>query len=458
MGWKDRIFSKGGRRLFAGANFIVYTAVVIAMVVLVNWFVDRHNRRWDLTANQRYSLSAQTLKILKGLDRNVNIYVFDRERSLRERRDLLDNYGVATKRVSVQYVDLDRQPTLAKQFGVREYGTLVVAAGDRHFEAQSPTEEGVTNALVRVLKGQKTTYFTQGHGERDLDNSERSGYSKIKKQLENENHLVQTVVLMQKGQVPADCSLLVIAGPRNDCEQPEIDTLKKYVQGGGRVLVLLDPGTEFSNLTTMLADWNVTLHNDLVIDQNPIAQLFGAEPTMPIIMKYGSSPIVQPLARTATLFPFCRSVAVGKEYKPGASAESLAETSSDSFGVADFNPKTRQVSYRAGKDFKGPLSVAVAGTVAGEAERKTEGRFVVLGTSGIAANAFFEFQGNRDLLMNMVNWLSADEDLISIRPKPRESQQLNLNAKQMRSFLVFGVLGLPLLIVGLGVGVWWRRR
>jgi ABC-type uncharacterized transport system involved in gliding motility auxiliary subunit len=118
----------------------------------------------------------------------------------------------------------------------------------------------------------------------------------------------------------------------------------------------------------------------------------------------------------------------------------------------------RQVSYRAGKDFKGPLSVAVAGTVAGEAERKTEGRFVVLGTSGIAANAFFGFQGNRDLLMNTVNWLSADEDLISIRPKPRESQQLNLNAKQMRNLLVFGVLGLPLLIVGLGVGVWWRRR
>jgi ABC-type uncharacterized transport system involved in gliding motility auxiliary subunit len=196
----------------------------------------------------------------------------------------------------------------------------------------------------------------------------------------------------------------------------------------------------------------------LVIDQNPVAQIFGAEPTMPIIMKYGSSPIVQPLERTATLFPFSRSVAAGKEYKAGASAESLAETSTDSFGVANFNPQMKQVSYRAGKDFKGPLSVAVSGKVPGEGEKKTEGRFVTLGTSGIAANTFLGFQGNRDFLMNAVNWLSADEDLISVRPKPPESQQLNLNAKQMRNLLVFGVLGLPLLIVGLGVGVWWRRR
>ena len=458
MGWKDRIFSKSGRRLFAGANFVVYTAVVIALVVLVNWFVDRHNRRWDLTANQRYSLSAQTLKMLKGLDRDVSIYVFDRERSMRQRRDLLDNYAVATKRVTVQYVDPDRQPTLAKQFGVREYGTTVVAAGDRHFEAQAPTEEGVSNALLRVLKGQKTVYFVEGHGERDLESSERSGYAKIKKQLENENYQVRTVALLQKGQVPTDCSLLAIAGPHNDYEQPEIDLIKKYVQTGGRALFLLDPGIEFPNLAKLLADWNVTLQDDLVIDQNPVAQIFGAEPTMPIIMKYGSSPIVQPLERTATLFPFSRSVAVGKDYKAGASAESLAETSADSYGVANFNPQMKQISYRAGKDFKGPLSVAVSGKVPGEGEKKTEGRFVTLGTSGIAANTFLGFQGNRDFLMNSVNWLSADEDLISIRPKPPESQQLNLNAKQMRNLLLFGVLGLPLLIVGLGVGVWWRRR
>jgi ABC-type uncharacterized transport system involved in gliding motility auxiliary subunit len=458
MAWKDRILGRRGERFLEAVNLAVYTAVAVAIVVLANWFVDRHNRRWDLTPNQSYSLSPQTTKVLKELKNDLTIYVFDRESGFRGRRDLLDNYSALTPRVTVRYVDPDRQPSLAGQFGIRNYGTVVVAGGDRHFEAQSSTEEGVTNAIVRLLKGQKTVYFIQGHGERDVDSSDRAGYGRVKKQLESENRQVKTLVLLQKMEVPADCSLLVIAGPRNDFLAQEVETIKKYLTGGGRALFLLDPGVELTNLAKLLADCNVTLRNDLVIDENPVAQLVGASPSMPLILKYGSSPIVQPLARTATLFPLTRSFEVGKEYKAGVSAESLCETSPDSFGVADFDPKVREVRYRAGKDTKGPLSVAVAGTIAGEGEKKTEGRFVAVGTSMLAVNNYLPFEGNRDLFMNMVNWLSAEEDLISIRPKPPESQRLNMTAQQMRRVLYLGVFGLPILIIALGTSVWWRRR
>ena len=458
MAWKDRILGRRGERFLEAVNLAVYTAVAVAIVVLANWFVDRHNRRWDLTPNQSYSLSPQTTKVLKELKNDLTIYVFDRESGFRGRRDLLDNYSALTPRVTVRYVDPDRQPSLAGQFGIRNYGTVVVAGGDRHFEAQSSTEEGLTNAIVRLLKGQKTVYFIQGHGERDVDSSDRAGYGRVKKQLENENRQVKTLVLLQKMEVPADCSLLVIAGPRNDFLAQEVETIKKYLTGGGRALFLLDPGMELTNLAKLLADWNVTLRNDLAIDENPVAQLVGASPSMPLILKYGSSPIVQPLARTATLFPLTRSFEVGKEYKAGVSAESLCETSPDSFGVADFDPKVREVRYRAGKDTKGPLSVAVAGTIAGEGEKKTEGRFVAVGTSMLAVNNYLPFEGNRDLFMNMVNWLSAEEDLISIRPKPPESQRLNMTAQQMRRVLYLGVFGLPILIIALGTSVWWRRR
>jgi len=458
MAWKDRILGRRGERFLEAVNLAVYTAVAVAIVVLANWFVDRHNRRWDLTPNQSYSLSPQTTKVLKELKNDLTIYVFDRESGFRGRRDLLDNYSALTHRVTVRYVDPDRQPSLAGQFGIRNYGTVVVAGGDRHFEAQSSTEEGLTNAIVRLLKGQKTVYFIQGHGERDVDSSDRAGYGRVKKQLENENRQVKTLVLLQKMEVPADCSLLVIAGPRNDFLAQEVETIKKYLTGGGRALFLLDPGMELTNLAKLLADWNVTLRNDLAIDENPVAQLVGASPSMPLILKYGSSPIVQPLARTATLFPLTRSFEVGKEYKAGVSAESLCETSPDSFGVADFDPKVREVRYRAGKDTKGPLSVAVAGTIAGEGEKKTEGRFVAVGTSMLAVNTYLPFEGNRDLFMNMVNWLSAEEDLISIRPKPPESQRLNMTAQQMRRVLYLGVFGLPILIIALGTSVWWRRR
>jgi ABC-type uncharacterized transport system involved in gliding motility auxiliary subunit len=458
MAGKKPLIGRGGHRILAGANFVVYSVVIIAIIVLANWFVNNHNHRWDLTPNKQYSLSPQTTKVLKDLNRDITIYAFDRERRFGELRDLLDNFSSTSNRVTVKYVDPDRQPTLARSLQVRSYGTIIVASGDRHFEAQGQTEEGVANALIRLLKGQKTVYFVQGHGERDIESSERGGYEKIQKELQNENYLVKTLVLLQTPKIPADCALLVIAGPRNDYLPPETETIKKYITGGGRALFMLDPGVELPNLAGLLAEWKVKVRNDLVIDQNEIAQIFGASPSMPLILKYGSSPIVEPLARTATLFPLTRSFEIDKEFKAGVAADSLCETTADSFGVADFKPTMREVSYRAGKDIKGPLTVAVSGTTTGEGEKKAEGRFVALGTSALAANNYLSFGGNRDLFMNAVNWLSADEDLISIRPKPPESQHLDLNPQQMRRILYLGVLGLPLLIIVAGTTVWWRRR
>ena len=458
MAWKDLAGGRGGRRVLEGANLAVYTIVVIAILVLINLFFHRYDQRWDLTPTKKYSLSDQTRKILKDLNRDVAVYVFDRERSFGERKDLLGMYASASHRLTVSYIDPDRQPALARQYGVRTYGTIVVAAGDRHFEAQGDNEQGITNALLRVLKGQRTVYFVQGHGERNLESTEREGYDHIKKSLENENYQVQSLLLMQKMAVPADCSILVLAGPQNDYLPQEVDAIKKYLEGGGRALIMLDAGVELPNLAKLLADWNVKLRSDLVIDMNPVAQVFGTSPAMPLIIKYGSSPIVQPLANHVTLFPLSRSFDVNKEFKAGVSADSLCDTSADSYDVTDFNPKMEKVAFRPGKDLKGPLSVAVAGTLSGSGEKKAEGRFVALGTSLLAANSFLGFQSNRDFVMNSLNWLSADVDLISIRPQQQESQQLNLTVKQMRQVLLLGVFGLPLLIIIAGITVWWQRR
>lgn len=455
-----RVNSRTKRKVFEGANLALYTVVGISILALANWFVARHDQKWDLTPNQKFSLSPQTVKLLKGLSQDVDIIVFDQEIRMRAHRDLLDNYAVTTHRVTVHYVDPDRQPSLARQYSVRSDGTVVVVAGDRHFEAKSADESGVTNALVRVLKGEKTVYFIQGHGERDLESSERGGYNHLKKEFQNENYQAKPLVLLQKMEIPADGSLVVIAGPRNDYLPQEVDVIRKYVTDGGRAMFMLDPGIDLPNLSKLLSDWNVSPQNDLVIDMNPVAQIFGTEPTMPLIIKYGTSPITQPLARIASLFPITSSFSVGKDDKPGVSVDSLCETSADSYGIAGFDPKVKMVSaaYREGKDYKGPLTVAVSATLTGAGEKKTEGRFVALGTSSLASNIYLGFQGNRDLFMNMVSWLAAEEEMISIRPKPPESQHLDLTASQMRNILFLGVLGLPLFIVAVGTLVWWGRR
>ena len=466
MAMKDRITGRGGRRILEGTNFVIFTLVGIAILVALNFYVNRYfSKRWDLTPNKKFSLSPQSVKILKGLNRDVKIYDFERQGGSQSHQDLLDNYDAESPHVSVQYVDPDRDPALARQYDVRSYGTIVPASGARHFQAQTTDEEGVTDALIRLLKGQKTVYFVQGHGERDLSSDARNGYSDLKKQFENENYQVKTLVLLQKMAIPADCSILVIAGPHTEYLPQETDVISKYVDGGGRLLMLLDPGVQLPNLAKLLAEWNVTLRNDLVIDMNPLARLAGAEPEMPLIIKYGTSPIVEPIARTATLFPVTRSFVIENGDKPGVVDTSLCETTQASYGVADFNFKMKTVGgYRPGKDYQGPLTVAVSGSVSPQGpaaagdRKKAEGRFVAVGTSSLAENAYLGFGGNQDLIMNAVNWLAAEEDLISVRPKPPENQHLTLNQRQMQRILYLGVIGIPLLIIVLGISVWWGRR
>jgi len=445
------------QRILRETNLVVYTIIGIAIVVLINWFGTQHTKRWDLTKNQNFSLSPQTVKLVKGLTQDVTIYVFDQNQRFQTEGDLLNLFPEASHRVSVRYVDPNRDPALAKEFAVRSYGTTVVAAGDKHFEAQSNDEQGVTNALIRVLKGQSVIYFVQGHGEHDPSGTESDGYSELKKALDNENDKVATITLLQTMQIPGDATAVVIAGPQHDYLPQEVDVLQKYLADGGRVLLLLDPGVELPDLAKLTSDYNFTVQNDLVIDQNPIAQIFGTRPEMPLITKYGSSPITEPLRNTATLFPLARSFEVSKNYKPGVSVDSLCDTSPESFGVANFNPSMHEIRFRPGTDLKGPLTVAVSVDLSSSTEGKPDARLVAFGSSRLASNSVLNFQGNRDLVLNAVDWLTANESMMSIRPKPPESQHLNLTAQQMNAVLL-RLIAVPVVIIGAGILVWWGRR
>ncbi|MGH9360191.1 MAG: GldG family protein [Terriglobia bacterium] len=444
------------RKLLHGTNFTVYTLAVLAIIVLCNWFVHRNDHHLDLTPNKLFSLSAQSVKLVKGIDRPVTIYAFDQQSGFQNHRDVLNLYSSASHYITVRYVDPNRDPALARQFGVQNYGTIYVAMDARHVKASGDSEQGITNALIGLLKGQKTIYFVQGHGERDLASSSPQGYSQFEQALRNEDSQVKTLVLMKQMQIPSDCSVLVVAGPKNDYLPPEITAIEKYLQSGGRVLAFLDPAVSLPNLSGMLANYGVKPRNDLVIDENPVSRIFGTSPSMPLILSYGDNPIVQPLKRIATLFPLSRSFVVDSGLKPDVTTGALCNTSAASFSVTDFNTNMKQVSFRPGKDIKGPLVVAAAATL-NNPKPSPEGRLVAAGTSLIAANAYLGFQGNRDLVMNMVEWLTSNEGLISVRPKAPSAQHLNLSARQMGGLLLHLIV-IPLGIIVIGIGVWWTRR
>ena len=324
------------------------------------------------------------------------------------------------------------------------------------------TEEGITGAFIRDEKTTtRTVCFVEGSGEHRIEDSDRSGYSRLKDLLSKEEYQTQSVNLVVKADIPSTCIVLVVAGPESDYQQPEVDAITKFVESGGRALFLLDPPLKIGReqiadndaLSKALQSWGVTPDKNLIIDLNPVGQMAGLGPQVALVTSYDSHAIVNDLKRTVTGFPLSRSLEIKNGDKTtieklfSSSDSSLATTKLDS---PDINPKDP-------KNTNGPLLLAAAGTY-NSGKENSQGRFVVMGSSSWAANSFIGFNGNRDLALNTINWLASDEDLISIRPKERDDRRITLTQAQMSWVRITSQFLLPLLVIFAGVSVWWRRR
>ncbi len=452
-----------------GAYLSVYVLIVLAILSAANYLANLYNKTYDATSTKLFSLSDQTKKVVGNLKAPVKIYYFDDSKRFNESsfgpspRDLLARYKNLSSKVSVEYIDPRRSPKLAIEMKISTNGTAIVEANGRREEAKSLGEEQVTNALIRALKPNKRmACFLTGHGENDLENSAGDGFSGVKEALEGSNFVTKPVSLLEKTPtVPGDCTVLVIPGPRNDLIEVEIEAIRKFGQGGGRIFFLLNPPTKNVNTTALaklLGDWNVNVNNDIVVDLSGIGQFFGTDELSPLVTKYEAHAITSEMRNVASLFPFARSLDAGSG-KPGVTVEKLFNTSQKSYGVSDFS--SGEIKLNPKKDKPGPLCLSVAGTITatGGGEGVGSGRFVVSGSSRFVTNSALGFPGgNRDLFLNMMNWLSSDEDLISIRPKEVEDRRLTLSNAQMTRILYTNVFGLPALILIVGAAVWWKRR
>ncbi|MGE5569874.1 MAG: GldG family protein [Rhodospirillales bacterium] len=442
----------------------VYIAVIISVLGGANFLANRHNKSYDSTANKRFSLSDQTEKIVRGLKQDVKVYYFDRTSEFSRARDLLDRYDNLSTRLHIEYIDPYKKPQLARAMGVRTEGTIFVEAGVKREEAKSLSEEEITGALIRALKtGDRVACVVSGSGERSLDDTNRSGFSEMKGILEKNNYKTQTISLLEKPEVPKECTVLIIPGPTKDYMAPQANAVKTFVENGGRALIMMDPALKMGGqetgdnpeLVKLLAGWGVSLNNDLVLDTSGVGQLFGLGPEVPLVSNYGSQPIVREMKGVATVFPLVRSMEVKSADK--TSVEMLFETSDNSFATTRLNSPAIELDPK--RDKKGPFTLAAAGTY-NTGKDGAQGRFVVVGSSSWAGNSFLPARsvGNRDLFLNMMNWLSSDEDLISIRPKEPQDRRLSLTRAQMSRVFYSSVVGLPLLIILGGFGVWWKRR
>jgi ABC-type uncharacterized transport system involved in gliding motility auxiliary subunit len=481
--WREIIGYFRGRNARYGALASVSVLVMLGILVAVNYLSARRNKRWDLTANQQFTLSDQTIKLLQGLQAPVKFMVFDQEVNFDRFRARLDEYDYQSDQVSVEYIDADKRPVQARQYNVESYGTVVIEYNGRTERVTSDAEQDLTNGLIKVITGaQKKVYFVQGHGEKNTTDTERTGYSSITGALGRDNYGVEPLVLAQQQDVPADASVVVVAGPRSDLLQGEADMLRRYLNKGGHLLVLFDPPEADDSptpiLTALLQEWAVEVGDNVVVDVSGMGQLLGTDASVPVAAQYSAHPITDGF-NMITAYPLARSIAGVTGGVNGRTAQTIIETSPRSWAETNVQQLRTsgevQLNADAG-DKPGPVSIGVAvaapapdapapaaapasdGSANPDTPPTPEARVAVIGDSDFASNFALGIQGNRDLFMNAVNWLAQQENLIAIRPRAADDRRITLTAASTRVLMWMSLLVVPGLVFGAGVYTWSRRR
>ncbi len=459
----DKIKSAFRRRSTQyGTNSVVMILIVVGILGMINFLGKKHHKRVDLTSAKLYSLSDQSRKVVQGLKGAVKILYFDREPS-QSLNDLMAEYkGVDSSKIDFKTIDPQKDPAQAKQHGITRFKETVVAYGSKSEKVETPQEESITNAILKVTREKnKVVYFLEGHKEGDInDNQEAKGFAVAKKAIESQNYEVKSINLGQNPAIPDDCSVLVMAGPQVALLPTEVPLIDKFVDAGGKVMLLQDPDTT-AGLDELLKKWKIALENNVVVDSSGIGQLLGMGPAAPLVTGYESHSITKDLTRSMTFFPLARSVKTVENAGSAFNSSILFKSSEASWG--ETNLKSGSARYDEGADVKGPVSLGIVSTmtVAGddkEKKRGKEARVVLVGDSDFASNAYFQQQRNGDLFLNAVSWLAEDEDLISVRPRNQENRSIQLTRASSSVLFWVTLVLLPGSALVSGILVWLRRR
>ncbi len=437
---------------------------LLGIFLLGQAILDRRAVRLDLTPESRYTLSDHARKILEGLPADVRLIAFLRSQDPRNFmiQELLRQVTAASTRVRVELLDVNRSPALARQYGVDSYGAVVAESDGRRRVFSNPREEVLMAALLQVTRQQrKTVGWVVGHGEGDLNSTDRrDGFSTARAVLEQEYYEVRPVSLLGD-EVPVGIDVLVIAGPAKSFLPEELAALDRYLQRPGQALVLLDP-LRAPELAAFLRRYSLALPPDLVID--PEARLYGGEfLTMQIQIERGDHPILGPLD-APPLFSLTRSVGALPDETGGSVALSFLRTSPTSWATMDTGVlRTGSPVFEPGRDRAGPVTVGLEvafRTLTPPGAEPQQGRIIVYGNSKFAGNFFIEYLGNKDLLVNTVDWLAREPESISRRPRRQELglQQFYVSAEQGNAIFWGTAILEPALFALVGAALVLHRR
>lgn len=491
------------RKALVGTNVAIMSVFAACIFAVVGFLNNRHYERFDLTLTGKYSLSPKTKNILKNLDKPVVVTTLFNpgEMFYEQILDILKEYAYHSDKIKVESVDPLRNRTKVEELARRlhisdlQLNTVVFECGDQSkhvqqsevIEKQYPFkfkgEESFTEAILSVTQEkQSAIYFVTGHGERQFEDFDRGGVSGIANALKRDNYRVAPLDILSARKIPDDCEVLVIAGPDKAYLTEELNIIKNYLEGRGKLLLMLEPALSPNAPTgfkTLLPEYGIAVRDDVVVYNKVNMPLFGIQTVAEIYVgkdDYAEDhPITNDLKSYNTiLFGTCPVDASPPNDQMPYQATMLMRAPSGSWGETDVaNLRHRKPEYNIDTDVQGPVSLAVASQVkelprsvtqshpsmANDPSAKPQGaRLVIFGDVNFATNEYIENPGNADLFRNSINWLAKKETQLGISAKPPDFRKATINPVQMKVIFWVSIAGIPVVPIIVGSIIWWKRR
>lgn len=440
-------------RLLTRLHNAMFVALLLLVVVLVGWLGVRYNLKWDWTATGRNSLSELSKELLERVDEPVRITSYaPMDAQLRgATRELVERYQRHKPGLTLEFVDPQFAPDEVRKLGISVPGELRIELGERAEQVRQLSEQAISDALQRLMRGgERWVVYLTGHGERDLLGKANHDLGLFGLHLEQRGFTIQALDLPQAGAIPTNTKVLVLSGGEVPLLPGEAQLVRDYVETGGNLLWLTDPGSSqaIDGLQKLLG---VQFIEGVVVD--PSSRVYGInDPSVTILARYPEHPITAGF-RVLTVFPKTRALTV--EENDEWTATSILVTNAGAW--AESSELRDEIAQDDGEP-SGPLDVgwALERRIPGDADRTQ--RVLVIGDGDFLSNAFLGNVGNLDLGAKLFNWLSRDDVLISIPSKMAPDVSFELSTT--RSLLLgFGnLIGTPLVLITCGLFVWIRRR
>ncbi|MDZ7961505.1 MAG: Gldg family protein [Aulosira sp. DedQUE10] len=344
----------------ASTNALVATIAVLAILGLINFLGIRYHYRADLTETQLFTLAPQSQELVRNLAQPVKVWIFDVTQNPQD-RDLLENYRRQNSKFQFEYVDPDARPGLTTKFGFKDYGEVYLESQDKRQlvqvvnENERLSEVRLTNRLQQITTTNAAkVYFLQGHGEHPLTAAE-SAMSQAVQALTDKNFTTSPLNLAQMSKVPEDAAAVVVAGPKQGLFEGEVQALEQYLNRGGNLLLMVDPGTD-PKLENLLKQWGVSLDNRLAVDVSGQGAKQG--PAAPLITDYGQHPITKDFGNNISFYRLARPLQINPV--AGIQSTPLLRTKPYPNSWAESDLQSEKLEFNADKDLKGPLTLGVA--------------------------------------------------------------------------------------------------